>query len=524
MDKLKPLIEHHFWILFFVVLLLPVIGWWPTASELSQQTESKISAINKAFSDVPAGSQANDSWSKNLNKIAERAEAQNHEQRLFLWERQWKMMTWPNTMLKEHLPQQYRDVINLTSRNVYKGDYDLQVEKVWLAADPFDAETGKGTVLLDLGAIPRATFNNLTPTSEELWDAQEDLWLLENLMKSIREANQGTTLVTDSVVRSLDLIELVGGPGNYPDAEPSSSGGSDSDVGTLGFGGDNEEEMAGMEGPYSGGGSGGGDGGFGAGRGKVSAGSVSFDPADEFGEELGRYIDFEEGAIYRKRGFYLEAIIDHERLPELLVALTNSSWPVTITRVQMAKVDSSGSRTMQGGGFPGANGSFDDGGEAMEFNESASPFDPGRGVGGGGLGVGGAGAARTSRTRTGKFAELARAAVVGNNLAKVAISGVIYIYNPPEVLEGGEADAGLGETSDVEMIEQPEPETPAESAKPVDPNKQETPSKEEPATPAGAETETKKDKAESASEKPKPVEATKEAQGKPASEPPATSQ
>ncbi len=522
MDKLKPLIEHHFWILFFVVLLLPVIGWWPTANGLREETEKQISTIDSAFSAIPAGSQANESWSKGLNKIAERAEEQNQEERVFLWDRQWKMMTWPNSILKKNLPDEYREVINLTSRNVYKGVYDLEVERVWKTADPFDYETGKGTVLLDLETVPRETFGKLTPTSEELWDAQEDLWLLESLFKSIKEANQGAKNVTESVVRRIDLIELVGGPGNYPDAEPSSGGASGGmgstseayDLSEMDFNsGDDDDEGSG------------GLGGFGTtGRKSVAGGdvSVSFDPSDEFGEEQGRYIDFEEGTIYRKRGFYLEAVVDHERLPDLLVALTNGSWPVTITRVQMAKLGSSGvSSSRRSGGFSG--------GSPYE-TESSSMEEPEEGTFG--LGFGrtgrlstpsrsrgkGAYAGRTTSPGTGKHAEEARAAVIGNNLAKVAISGVIYICNPPEIAEDAAtssteqqlpSEQASEQTSD-QTSEQPEQGDPASSdtAEPGTPKATEEMKETEPKSdadkPADAKLESKSDKPES-SDSVKPV-------------------
>ncbi len=530
MDKLKPLIEHHFWILFFVVLLLPVIGWWPTANGLREETEKQISTIDSAFSAIPAGSQANESWSKGLNKIAERAEEQNQEERVFLWDRQWKMMTWPNSILKKNLPDEYREVINLTSRNVYKGVYDLEVERVWKTADPFDYETGKGTVLLDLETVPREKFGKLTPTSEELWDAQEDLWLLESLFKSIKEANQGAKNVTESVVRRIDLIELVGGPGNYPDAEPSSGGASGGmgstseayDLSEMDFNsGDDDDEGNGSF------------GGFGAtGRKSVAGGDVSFDPSDEFGEEQGRYIDFEEGTIYRKRGFYLEAVVDHERLPDLLVALTNGSWPVTITRVQMAKLGSNGmSSSRRSGRFSSGN---------PYETESSSMEEPEEGTFGLGFGRTGTGrlstpsfgrgksayGGRTSRPGTGKHAEEARAAVIGNNLAKVAISGVIYICNPPEIAE----DAATSPTEQQLPSEQPEqPEQPEQgnsaSSGTADPGTpkateekkeemKETQPKPDAAKPADAKLESKTDKPES-SDSEKPVEEDgKEGSGK----------
>ncbi len=515
MDKLKPLIEHHFWILFFIVLLLPVIGWWPAASGLREETEKQISTIDSAFSAIPAGSQANQSWSEGLNKIAEKAEEQNQEERVFLWERQWKMMTWPNSILKKNLPDKYRDVINLTSRNVYKGVYDLEVERVWKTANPFDYETGKGTVLLDLETVPRETFGKLTPTSEELWDAQEDLWLLESLFKSIREVNRGAKNVTKSVLRQIDLIELVGGPGDYPDAESSSSGSSPAGA-SDGF----SDEMNLGQMSFNSGDDGEGNGGSRGNRRSVSAGNVSFDPSDEFGEEQGRYIDFKEGTIYRKRGFYLEGVVDHERLPDLLVGLTNGSWPVTITRVQMVKLGSTGKVSTQrggGGGFPGIG--------VMDFEEGEDSEGPCRFGRGGGLSrptpSRGTTTSRSRRSGKSEYVEMARSAVNGNNLAKVAISGVIYICNPPEIAENAGADSTPEEVAPQEMENKPEAENTETPESSDTSEKKEDSNESDSATTGGNSSDSKNDKPET--EKPTKQEANREkedAEEKPAAESP----
>ena len=43
-----------------------------------------------------------------------------------------------------------------------------------------------------------------------------------------------------------------------------------------------------------------------------------------------RYLDIEKE--FKTRGFYMEVEMDHRKLPEFLVMLSNSPWPLCITR------------------------------------------------------------------------------------------------------------------------------------------------------------------------------------------------
>jgi len=408
MEKIKPFITHHFWILFVLVLILPLIGWMPAVSNLSQQTEAKVQQIEQAFSQIPSGEHANASWGTALDAKAVRAEEQNQDARYGLWKRQKAMMTWPTTIKKDLQPKVYREEISPIARNIYKNNYDVEVRNVWKKVDPFDYETGKGSVIFPEEIMPRQEFGDLTPSSEDLWDAQEDLWLAESLLKSIRRANSDATIITESLVRSVSVFELVGGEGEYPDAEPTGDMGDEyMDTEMMEF---SDEGYEGEMGGRWGGGA------------AVGAGTVSFDPSDEFGTEQGRYIDYREGTVFKKRGFYMEAIIDHQRLPELLMTLTNGSWPVTITRVQMAQANVTGSG-VGGSLMSGGRGGYDEEYDSSYYAEPGMSSNP------------------TLSGQSGNFSSLATAAQFGPQLATVAISGVIHIYNPPENLEEIENNA-----------------------------------------------------------------------------------
>lgn len=212
------------------------------------------------------------------------------------------------------------------------------------------------------------------------------------------------------------------------------------------------------------------------GTGSLGIASVTFNPADEFGEEQGRYVDYKTGTVFKKRGFYLEAIIDHQRLPKLLAELTNNSWPVTITRVQMAQANPMSGPGM-GMGY-GSEGSslLGGGGSSYTGDTTFNPYPMPAGPMPAGPMPGGSvpmedGAFRQDGTSS-EFASLASAAQFGPQLAVVAISGLIHIYNPPENLvelrEKAEAAAAApAAQAESEPAPPEEPGQPAASPAPV---------------------------------------------------------
>lgn len=415
MDKLKPIIDHHFWILLVIVLILPIIGWFPAVGQFNAQRDEKISAIENAFTSVPKTPQPNQSWSDGVNKIAAVIEEKSVQEKYEMWRRQEKMMTWPSRISRDLRPTTYFGDIPSKARVIYKNGYNIDVTELWKQVDPFDSKTGKGTVLFPEALMPRAKFGDLPPTSTLVWEAQEDVWLLSSLLKSIRRANSDSAVLTDSLVRSIRSLRLVGGSGNYPDApadsSPTSSDGSyDSEFGMEEytdlsggeFGPDGEQSGSAMAGPSS----------------------AGFNPADEFGKEQGRYVKFEEGTLFKKRGFYMEAIIEHQRLPELLVHLSNGDWPVSITRVQMAQAGAQ----MGSDGYEGEEGMNNPYGSSYSSPYSETPAEFSQPT------LSGSEPYATDGLSSGSSENqaLATAAVSGPSLASVAISGVIFIYNPVE--------------------------------------------------------------------------------------------
>ncbi|WP_459557051.1 hypothetical protein [Lacunimicrobium album] len=405
MDKLKPIIKHRFWVLFGLVLIIPIIGWWLATSSLNAARIAQETAVKTAFEQAAfkAGT-PNQQWDDNLIKYIEDQTERNKEARKFLWELQAKLQTWPD-ILKRYIPKEYYGNLATAACNIYRNEYPKELERVWKSINPYDpVYFPKGTVIFQPQALPRRYYGDLPPTPQNVWEAQQDLWLLEGLFDVVRRVNQDASAPTESVVRSIDVLQLLGGTGEGASADAAGGEGSDMMEGMMGPGGP------------------GGAGGMGA------TATVSFDPADEFGSEavatageggegemmmpspgggsggMGgqggvptynedgtevqtalRWVGTQERAdqIYMKRGFYMECLVDHRHLPAFLVELENSPWLISVVRVQMGRGSAGASGGMGGsGGYAGGmsgEGGFGGGGGGF----GGSPMQPGMGMGGG---------------------------------------------------------------------------------------------------------------------------------------------
>jgi hypothetical protein len=185
--------------------------------------------------------------------------------------------------------------------------------------------------------------------------------------------------------------------------------------------------------------------------------------------KIKRYVDEGENFAFRTRGFVMSVIINEQRVPEFLVELTNSRWPIEIRRVQ--QVASSGtfsinrtfSPTKSGGasfgpdnsgasdggfidpssGTDESDGNADDGSVFEDPAESSS--DGGGGTGGAGVSVpsapGGSsgesnfvdpGVSFTGQRKSAKGASnITQSALDDKMLVHLVVCGLFKAYDPP---------------------------------------------------------------------------------------------
>lgn len=510
MDKLKEVLKYKFWILLGVALVLPLVGWGVARSGLIAETASRRDALEKLQGRLKVTPEdPNAAWEARVKDINTKQQAEKMQAWKTLYDAQKKLMTWPEGVNPDELA--LKGETSLAARLNYANKYAEEWEAVYQIVKPVN-EYGEGKVRFDRVAMPSSnTWGEYAPTTDVAQGAQEDLWLLRAILEAVASVNENATSQVDAPIRVVYQVYLRGGSagGEAP------AGGMDAmgmDMMEMGMGMEGGMDMGmSMAGMAMGGAAGVTAGQFGGGFND----QVTFNPTDEFGREvpappaegadpaaapamdpsmmdmglggdmgamaamgpvkMDRYIE-KTKPEWKTRGFYLEVVMDHRRVPDLLVALTNSgangSWPIRITRVHQADFKDEdlfvegASTTGPGAGAAGLRGGFDPdmglmgGMPGMGGNRGFQKFSAtGGGAGSGfagpsmGMGFGAMGGAALGRTAVsaggagagmmqpdGMMSPQGGQALDDPMLANVAIDGWLVIMKPP--VDPAAADQG----------------------------------------------------------------------------------
>lgn len=479
MDKLQPVIKHHFWIVFLIAMALPPVAWWMTTGELAAEISDRTSSLDSTFSGIANGQNAaNEDWASGVNDLITIRTEANRLALDRLWKAQTDLMVWPPNVAKWMDVCPYRgeidDVrIKQILPDIYRSDYELAVRRVWLIPEPID--DGKTRVDPDLKqkvvfpyqSLPRidaAKWSALPPTWQEIWNTQEDLWLLSEVLSAVRRTNDSTSSITDSYVKQILQVELFGGKR----AAAPSSGSTASASGSPGMG-------PGYPGMMPGGMSRRGGatalskpaefpiseeyevtnaGGRGATNYMQESGSPSASAAVDLNSDESRYLQAEDA--YRTRGFKLKVAVDQMQVPTLIRELLNSQYPIEIIRFQQSAMnpEEPGKPTTSRSGYPGGalagmtsdypgenDGGYPDEGGTLEDYSSSESSDGFEGEGEGSEGLTGTAYAVPAIANV-------QAALEDRDLVELVVIGEIYIYNPPAVDESQQvADAASASTT-----------------------------------------------------------------------------
>jgi hypothetical protein len=202
MDK-ENFIKYHFW--YLLGLLVPLIFlalimlWTGTAGAISakqkdiEDSKSKLTGVLKV-------EPKNQKWTDALDKKLKAIEGQETINWKSAWEPQAEIMTWPPALSEKMKNAYFGDLIDSRLRAEFtkEDQYASQIDPIVEVVQPVNSR-GEGAVQCGTGNW--ATFlqtadwsNDPTPSAEEIWLAQEDLWVQRELLRVVREAN-------DSVAR-----------------------------------------------------------------------------------------------------------------------------------------------------------------------------------------------------------------------------------------------------------------------------------------------------------------------------------
>lgn len=502
MEKLQPVIKHVFWILFGLALILPTAGWWMGTGALATQIADQENKINGYF-DIPKDG-ANESWTTALKTINQEEEKRYQEAAMMLRKTQQQLRTW-NPLIAQYLEGKpyWGLIVENVPRELFRAQvYSDEVRSLEKIIEKYDPVTDKGKVILAPGALPIADtkrWDFVLPSSDEIWEEYEDLWLLRGLLRSLARLNEGAPSLVDAPLKQITQITLHGGDRTKIDqfakgAPPAGGGG----------GGGEGQPPAFASGPFTGQG--------------AQKGGVDFRTEEIFGPQsttgpaqtdttqstptappgqarpkLDRYVDEDPALPFKTRGFYLKVVIDHRKVPDLLVELTNCEWPGQVLRVHQVSYNRDGAPPRPGGGsiargrmgMPFGRGF----GDPMEettpsYSEdpTTAPADSGFDTTFDNIGPTRPTAIPGGGMTAGKGAAAVAVAMSDPYLAEVVVGGLLTIYLPPTPEELTAARQVLEPVVPEAPPEQPalpaEPEVtpPADSVPPQNPIPQGEPS------------------------------------------------
>lgn len=454
MDQLKIVLEHKFWILAGLAILLPPIGWWSATDTVAIDTDARMKKIESSEKSLATVKEVpNQKWIQGAKEIGKELSACVVESQAHLFDHQKGVMKFPqivqDALDKCHLkyrqdgststdPRVQRDF--LAAKEFFVGCYAQDWRDALAVVKPYNPLTGEGLVLLPLdntatgNDVPLITRHyevdawrqTLGFTAAQMYDVQEDVWFLKTLMQAIAKVNEGTTEIGNARIKRVLQVVLRGGDASDLAArrnpKPSGSGTTSAVPKTrasmsVNFGG-----RPGM------GGGGGGESAYKAPK--------PFDPDDIFGEdgskennptgaskkdfagpvELKRWV--EPAQKYDKRGFVLKLVMDEREIPTLLTALSESPFPIELKHVEhQAYTGRSGAEFQQ---FHNA------------LNEAAE----------------GAEQTKEQKQQQQRIMDGLRMAFNVNYLAEVTVAGTLTIYKEPAA--AGSKNAGTAKAGETQ--------------------------------------------------------------------------
>ncbi|MDR2440421.1 MAG: hypothetical protein LBE12_13755 [Planctomycetaceae bacterium] len=253
------------------------------------------------------------------------------------------------------------------------------------------------------------------PKSNEVWFAQEELWVYHALLSVIKESNTGATGPHNAVVKRIENLLIGQAASAALEARSSSRISNSSGAASMGSDMSSTSSMSSMEG---------------------SAGGLTVARTEEDVitiKKNNRYVDDKAKPLkadekspfdqFKRMPICLRLIVDQRRIPEILVSCANCSMPIDVLWVRIN---------------PAAAKPFDLSAYDASINASGGGSDIGgmsgrgsdMGDGGGYSGTSGGGRSTTGDDTQVRIDSIG--GIYGTNAIPIEIHGCINIFNPVE--------------------------------------------------------------------------------------------
>jgi hypothetical protein len=203
LDK-ENLLKHHFWIGLGVVVPLLLAALCLLWFSVSKDITSKQGEVTKAREDlekITSGTPKNARWLAAYEQEKTKWVSKRDEVHAKAWEAQNDLMTWPGRLNQVYRHRYFGDPIDNFDRSDYADQlYQTQFAELYWLPGPKnwkkDPRTGSGEVVVQYGTDfwnliqPSGWSGGVVPTSEEMWLAQEDIWVRREMLRVIKQANE----------------------------------------------------------------------------------------------------------------------------------------------------------------------------------------------------------------------------------------------------------------------------------------------------------------------------------------------
>lgn len=484
MDQVKVALavvkKYHFWILSVVVLITGAVVWQMASSALARAFEAdkgKIEAATKSL-DPFGGEPPNASFKQKVDQMHDALKQDVAVVWKELYEKQVGLFVWPDLIAPDIAKLQPGEpipprLLAFYNNNIVRDEWHRVLEEIDLRRPKVDEENAggapggmfggnananlEGLVVWDEAAreaIVNRYYSESPPSDLKVRLTQEDLWIFEHsLIPVVNLVNASAHDAADATIKRIEVLDLAqwainaANESNFALYKPGSGkpgrGGGMMGGGMAGMGGMPGGPGGVSEGMMPGGAPGGPGGAPGApGESGAAAGGAGAAGSGDAALIDNRYLDDQGKPLkgeppyseFKQMFVYMRFIMNQRKLPDLLAACANVPLPIETRQVRIHVSDPTGGAS-QGGAAGGPMGMMGGMMPGMEMGGMPGGGMPGGGMGGfrppvvmgGGMGgFGGMGGGGQSLPiEAGPFD------------AQVELSGVVYLYNAPDIAKLG---------------------------------------------------------------------------------------